>query len=116
MLVQSTSPGGGKWVVSSGGGGSAPRWRADGGEVFYVANGKMWAVSLATKGRELLPALPKALFDQRIDNVGHRAFFSYAVARDGQRFLISRRSGGGVGAPGKATIVVVLNWMNGIKP
>ena len=49
VLVQSTSPGGGKWVVSSGGG-NAPRWRGDSG------------------------------------------------------------------APGKATIVVVLNWMNGLKP
>jgi len=117
VLVQSTSPGGGKWVVSSGGG-NAPRWRGDSGELFYIGNGKMWAISLATKARELVPTLPKALFDQSgIDNnMGHNPYYSYDVARDGQRFLMSRRTGGGEGAPGKATIVVVLNWMNAIKP
>jgi Tol biopolymer transport system component len=117
VLVQSTSPGGGKWVLSNGGG-NAPRWRGDSREVFYIGNGKMWAVSLATTGRDLVPALPTALFDQSgIDNnAGHGSYFSYDVARDGQRFLMSRRTVGGESAPGRATIIVVLNWMDGIKP
>ena len=117
VVVRSIAPGGGKWVISSGGGG-APRWRADSRELFYVGNGKMWAVTVAATGPDLDPSAPRALFDQSgIDNnLGHDGYFSYDVAADGQRFLMSRRKFGGDGSPVKATIVVVLNWLQGIRP
>ena len=43
---------------------------------------------------------------------------AYAVARDGQHFLVtSRRETGGDGEPASAPIVVVLNWFRGLaKP
>jgi len=116
VMVRSTSPDGGKWVISSGGG-NAPRWRADSRELFFIGSGKMWSVTLTAKGADLGPSLQKALFDQSgIDNnQGHSSYFSYDVARDGERFLMTRRSSGGENAPAKAAIVVVLNWIDGIK-
>ncbi len=116
VMVRSTSPDGGKWVISSGGG-NAPRWRGDSGELFFIGSGKMWSVTLTTKGADLGPSLPKDLFDQSgIDNnQGHPSYFSYDVARNGERFLMTRRSSGGENAPAKSAIVVVLNWIGGIK-
>jgi Tol biopolymer transport system component len=116
VMVRSASPGGGKWVISNDSG-AAPRWRGDSGELFYVGSGKMWSVALSSRGTELVPMSAKPLFDQRgIDNsVGHPAYFSYDVTKDGQRFLTSRRSSGGENAPDKATIVVVLNWFGGVR-
>ncbi len=52
---------GGKWMVSQGGG-SQPRWRRDGKELFYIsADSKVMAVPVATTPA-FTPGVPKALF------------------------------------------------------
>src|SRR5262245_35619422 len=47
VFVQTFPPGGGKWQVSTNGG-VDPAWRADGRELFYVNNLKMYAVDTQT--------------------------------------------------------------------
>ena len=84
-------------VVVSKGGGSSPRWRRDGKELFYLApGGKMMSVAVAL-GPELRAQAPVALFQGPAD-----VAFGDATA-DGQRFLLVER--------GSAPFTVVLNWM-----
>ncbi len=105
-----------KWQVSSGGG-ATPRWRGDGRELFYVAsNGAMMSASLlfSKDGHSLEISDVKQLFRVPIvfggsprDNNKEQ----YAVAPDGQRFLVNVRSDETTGSP----VTVVLNWLSGLR-
>ena len=96
---------GGKWQVSINGG-SLPRWRRDGKELFYVApDRKLMAVEVKANSGSFQAGVPKPLFDTRTDpSIGSRG--GYDVSPDGRRFLIS--------APGEqpsaSPIHVVVNW------
>jgi dipeptidyl aminopeptidase/acylaminoacyl peptidase len=82
--------GGGKLQVSHGGG-SDPRWRADGKEIFYLdTKGNMVAVAVNSEGT-LSTGVPTPLFQTHTRaSVSSSDFFSYDVTPDGQRFLIDR--------------------------
>ena len=101
------------WQISTDGG-SMPRWRRDGRELFYrAADGTLTAVdvgaNLADEGAgaasfEYVPT-PKQLFGGVLpDNYGSSGF-TYQPSADGQRFaLITPATGTDV------SITVVLNW------
>jgi Tol biopolymer transport system component len=94
---------GGKWRVSAGGTAVAGRWRADGKEIFYVADGGQVVavpVTLATQTPELGPS--QVLF--QTPGVPRT---SYAVSRDGARFLVPVQSGS---SQREAPLSVVLQW------
>jgi eukaryotic-like serine/threonine-protein kinase len=80
----------GKWQVSRGGG-SEPRWRADGKEIFYVSpNGMLTAV--AVHGEETFATetpVPIFQFHGRAP-ISSTDVFTYDVAKDGKRFLVNR--------------------------
>jgi len=101
----------GKWQVSSAGG-TQPRWRADGKELFYLAtDGKMMAVPVTT-GINFDPGAPVALFQTNMQElVATSHLFGYDVARDGQRFLINTRARDIQSQP----MSVVLNWTAPLK-
>ena len=84
---------GGKWQVSSSGG-TSPRWRRDGNEIFYVGpDKKLMAVAVNGKGSTFEVGAVRALFQTRLTALR----YGYDVSADGQRFLIntlSRTSGG----------------------
>ncbi len=88
VYVQSFPAGGGKRQISANGG-TEPRWRRDGKELFYLAaDGKLMAVQV--KGNSTFEAsVPRALFVRPPLNLGGRVHSSYSVAADGQRFLFS---------------------------
>ena len=72
-------------------GGSAPNWRGDGRELFYLEpGGNLMAVNMAP-GTTVEAGPPKTLFLTRISAVGEYpgSGRNYTVAPDGQRFLIS---------------------------
>jgi hypothetical protein len=83
-------------------GGSAPRWRRDGRELFYADdNGRLIAVPV----RSLDPpsfGTPEALFATRLEEASDR---QYDVFPDGRRFLLNRS----VAEKGEA-ISIVLGW------
>jgi Tol biopolymer transport system component len=109
LYVTSLSGGAGKWQVSSGGG-VFPRWRGDGRELFYLSGGQMMAVEVKSSGSTFEPGRPRSLFGPVVPNAVHTsAYFPFAVAKDGQRFLVPRLPSG---APvdQKQAIVVVLTW------
>jgi serine/threonine protein kinase/Tol biopolymer transport system component len=86
-----TFPGGaGKWQVSRGGG-TEPRWRGDGKEVFYLAAGGMiTSVPVSTLG-EFSTGTPTPLFQfHGRAPISSTDSFSYDVSKDGKRFLVNR--------------------------
>jgi Tol biopolymer transport system component len=103
------SEGPGAKVPVSVGGGLAPRWRADGRELFYVtADGK----AIMTVPIDFKPTLrvgvPARLFAiTRETGFRNRARnLSYDVSPDGQRFLMSVAAGERV----SSRITVIQNW------
>jgi Tol biopolymer transport system component len=94
---------GGKWRVSGAAAGFAPRWRADGREIFYVdEGGRIMAVPVTLGEQSPDLGLPQALF--RTPSLTRA---SYAVSRDGARFLLSVPS---EGSRTDVPLSVVLNW------
>jgi hypothetical protein len=100
---------GGKWQISTAGG-TYPRWRHDGSEIFYLApGGKLMVASVSGKGAGFEVGAVKPLFATRV--IAFAGLYEYAVSADGQRFLVNT-------APEQATsspITVVLNWTAGLK-
>ncbi len=86
IYVQSFPAGSGRWQVSTNGG-SQPRWRRDGKELFYVASDlKMMSVPIRS-GAAFDFGLAEPLFQTRIDN--YTAPNRYVVVENGQKFLIN---------------------------
>jgi len=97
----------GKWQISTGTLGTAPRWGQDGKELFYDAGGELMAVNVSgTATGEFKPGTPRELFTGLRGLGGH----SFDVSPDGRRFLVISEGLETSSAP----IVVVLNWMSGI--
>jgi Tol biopolymer transport system component len=96
-----------RWQISSQGG-SFPRWRQDGREIFFVSrDNKLMAVDVRTDGGTLAVGQPRALFEARA--VGPRFF--YDVAPDGQRFLVNTLRDGS----SASTVALVSNWIGALR-
>jgi Tol biopolymer transport system component len=80
----------GKWQVSRGGG-TEPRWRGDGKEIFYIgAKGTLTAVLVSTEGT-FSTGTATSLFQIRGRvPISSSDLFTYDVAKDGKRFLVNR--------------------------
>jgi serine/threonine protein kinase len=110
IYVQPFPVSGAKWMISAGGG-SQPRWRRDGKEIFYLSlERKLMAVEVKT-ARGLEAAIPKPLFQTRIQGSTLSPGSRYAASANGQRFLISSAPEELASAP----ITLVLNWTAGLK-
>jgi Tol biopolymer transport system component len=91
-------------ILVSRGGGSAPRWRGDGRELFYLApSGQMMAVAV-TAGSAFEAGTPSALFQTPPGAIVGD------VTADGKRFLLVTPAGPSAAAP----FTVVLNWLQGL--
>jgi Tol biopolymer transport system component len=90
VYVTSFPGGAGKWQVSRGGG-SEPRWRGDGKELFYIApTGMLMAVPVNAQS-DFATGTPAPLFQiHGRAPISSTDIFTYDVTRDGQRFLVNR--------------------------
>jgi eukaryotic-like serine/threonine-protein kinase len=89
----------GKWLISKGGG-TGPRWRGDGKELFYVASdGKLMSVDIRAKP-VFEAGAPRPLFQLPPGFVGGD------VTADGRHFLIGVPMSQSASVP----FTVVLNW------
>jgi hypothetical protein len=98
-------------------GGTQPRWRRDGKELFYISPDlKLMTVPVTKKGEKLEFGTPAELFQTSISLGGTLAYrmLRYDVTRDGQRFLINSEREGA--PPPSPSITVVLNWTKMLKP
>ena len=69
VYVRPLSAAAGKWQISTGGG-SYPRWRRDGKELFYLSRDrKLMAVQINSSGPAIEAGIPHALFDVRLAGV-----------------------------------------------
>ena len=101
----SGSAGTGESVLVSRGGGTAPRWRGDGRELFYLApGGKLMAVDVISSPR-FQSGTPSPLFQTPAGTL------DVDVAADGKRFLLVTPAGPSASVP----FTVVLNWTSSLK-
>jgi eukaryotic-like serine/threonine-protein kinase len=106
IYVQAFPLSGTKFQISTGGG-TEPTWRKDGTELFYLAADRNLMTVPIKLGATLEAGAPKSLFPITVTEQNH----SFAVANDGQRFLIGTGAGGEKALP----MTVVLNWQAGWK-
>ncbi len=108
VYVQSFPTSGGKWQISTNGG-SQPRWREDGRELFFISADKILMATPVQTGAIFRFGTPQPLFETKVDN--YDAPNRYVVANNGQRFLIN--------VPAEkettSTVTVVVNWTSEIK-
>ncbi|MGH9717638.1 MAG: hypothetical protein ACRD4R_13055, partial [Candidatus Acidiferrales bacterium] len=98
---------GGKWLISTAGG-TEPRWRGDGKELYYLAPDDMLMAVDISDSPEFRAGEPKPLFQAP----RHLAYVSenhWDVTRDGKRFLFAAQST-------EAPFTVVLNWQAALRP
>ena len=104
-------PGPGPSTPVSIGGGTEPRWRGDGQELFFLSSdAKLMAVTIhvAANGQAIEAATPTALFQTHIVGgaVPGTNAHQYIPSADGRRFLINTLSEDVTTSP----ITLVLNW------
>jgi eukaryotic-like serine/threonine-protein kinase len=106
IYVQPFPAAGAKWQISTQGG-SMPRWRADGKELFYIApDAKMMAAAVTASGDTFEASPPAALFQTHIAGGFTQILkHQYAISRDG-RFLIVEPIENSAPTP----ITLILNW------
>ena len=100
-------PSGGGPIRISNNGGTNPRWRADGRELYYFSSLGFMAVPMQPGSGGLLQAgTPKALFRPQIrGTIPEANLFNYSPAADGQRFLINILPDASL-----PTLNVITNW------
>jgi Tol biopolymer transport system component len=107
VYVQTFPASEGKWQISSGGG-SRPKWRHDGKELFYLAADRRIMAVDVIPGATFRKGAPRPLVETRISDP---YLTHFAVTRDGQRFLIPTPLSDANAPPA----TVVINWTAGIK-
>ena len=106
-------PNGGSKIPISRDGGSQPRWRRDGKELFYSSlDGKLMAVDVSG-GPIFKASVPKTLFQVPVAQIGHNEgglqILGWDVAPDGKRFLIDTAT------TSSESVTVVLNRTADLK-
>ena len=108
VYVRPFPNGDGKWQISPAGG-SEPRWRSDGKELFYLTpDGTLMSVTVKT-GSTLEASPPAVLFKTGtlpIDTGAWGGAAQYDVSNDGSRFLINTI----VVPPTPPNLYVIVNW------
>ena len=111
--------GGSKTPISRDGG-SQPRWRRDGKELFYLPpDGKLMSADV-TEGPTFKASVPKTLFQVPVAEIGHTdvndemgngglQVLGWDVAPDGKRFLIDTAT------KSSESVTVLLNWTAELK-
>jgi hypothetical protein len=107
VYVQSFPTLTGKWQVSPDGG-SQPRWRRDGKELFYLAPDRKLMAATVKTGQIFESEAPHALFDTTLSYVAFRQ--TYSVSADGQRFLLNTPAD-----TASSPMTIVLSWIGLLK-
>jgi eukaryotic-like serine/threonine-protein kinase len=95
----------GKRVQITFGGGSQPRWRGDGRELFYLSQDNQLMAVAVKSGIEFESGRPRPMFQVRGTRPFHDYLYEYDVTPDGQHFLFNLSREGTV-----SPLTVVVNW------
>jgi len=106
VYVETFPEAGGRWRIS-GEGGHQPRWNPRGAELFYISpDRRMMSVRIRANSGTFRWDAPQPLFQTDIVDLGpFRGSWGYAVAPEGDRFLILTRR-----PQGPSPAVAILNW------
>jgi serine/threonine-protein kinase len=106
---------GGRWQVSSGGGGW-PLWSADGRELFYGSSEGMMAVPIETESA-FTQGTVDLLFDLSpyLRPSARRNRRRIDISPEGDRFLMLKAGDGSDETAAATSIIVVLNWFEELK-
>ena len=111
VFVTTVPPSGAIWQISTSGG-SMPRWRRDGGELYFRASdGGLKVVELgAGTGTAAIEErkAPRTLF-VGIPTSGNTSLYTYTAADDGQRFLVSLSK-----SSSRPQITLEVNWQSAV--
>jgi Tol biopolymer transport system component len=91
-IYVTTFPGAaGRWQVSRGGG-TEPRWRGDGKEIYYIdPKGMLTAATVSSSSDSFASGAPVPLFQIHARaKISSTDVVTYDVSKDGQRFLVNR--------------------------
>jgi Tol biopolymer transport system component len=101
-------PGGGEKRKVSTSGGSSPKWRADGRELYYIGlDGAIMAIDVGPDARL---GIPHVLF--RTGVAVNILVDHYDAASDGQRFLVLEPAR----VPAQPSVSVIANWPSTLTP
>ena len=106
MYVRPFPGPGAKWQVSANGG-TSPRWKNNGKEIYYIANGKLVEADVNGTGSNFIVGNVKEYFDPATVggiNVGNGILKD--ISPDGQSILLSISKGMIATAP----LTLVVNW------
>jgi WD40 repeat protein len=92
-------------VIVSSAGGTAPRWRADGKELYFISADGTVMVTDLNAGAKISVGVPRALFQIP------RSHGDWAVVSDGSRFLIAMPAGPDTSAP----FTILWNRLAGLR-
>ncbi|MDP7690334.1 MAG: DegT/DnrJ/EryC1/StrS family aminotransferase [Vicinamibacterales bacterium] len=112
VYVRTVPPSGGQWQISTAAG-FAPRWSADGRELYWTTeNNQLMAVDIDVTGdAPIVIGTPQQLFEAPFRQTPiQRNVFD--VSADGERFLVNTLVEGALSAP----ITWVLNWPAELEP
>ena len=88
-------------------GGTTPRWRRDGRELFYLSpERELMSVPVHVDKGELTIGVPTPLFTARIPSYGK----GFDVAKDGNHFFVIVEK-----SPPTDVLSVILNWQEELK-
>jgi DNA-binding winged helix-turn-helix (wHTH) protein/Tol biopolymer transport system component len=93
-------------VIVSSAGGTAPRWRAGGKELYFISADGTVMVADVNAGARIAVGVPRALFQIP------RSHGNWAVVSDGSRFLIAMPAGPDTSAP----FTILWNRLAGLRP
>ena len=98
------------WSMHTGDTQAGPRWSPDGGTIFFITRGGMWAASVRLDSRATVEAREELFATLPYRNRGVLVA-EYDVHPDGERFIMIKR---GIEAS-RPQINVVLNWFEELK-
>jgi Tol biopolymer transport system component/tRNA A-37 threonylcarbamoyl transferase component Bud32 len=107
-------PGPGETLQVSTAGGTQPRWRRDGEELFCLTDNHVTAAKVNGKAAAFTVGAEETLFETRYriqDDRGFSPGSGYDVSADGQRFLVNMPMGQQTAVP----ITLIHNWTAGLK-
>ncbi|MDQ5870866.1 MAG: protein kinase [Acidobacteriota bacterium] len=105
VYVTSFPSGGTRWQVS-GGGGTQPRWKSDGRELFFVsADNDLTVASVDGSGARFEVKEVRPLFRVNMFSGPRFGLYGYDVAVDGKRFLVND-----AGETSVPRVALVVNW------
>jgi serine/threonine-protein kinase len=102
-------PGPDKKLPVSTDGGTHPRWRRDGKELFYRSEDKMLAVNVSMNGNDIVLSQPMTLFERHYSFGTANTIANYDVSVDGQRFLMVKDDAS------SGRLNIVLHWLEELK-